>query len=58
MKNAELNGVSTRIYPVGIVGPRQLSKYLKAEASLAVVDCEGAEFTLLDPGKRPYLASN
>jgi hypothetical protein len=55
MKNAELNGVSARVYPVGIVRPCQLSKYLKAEASLAVVDCEGAEFTLLDPANDPIL---
>jgi hypothetical protein len=55
MKNAELNGVSARVYPVGIVRPRQFSRYLKADASLLVMDCEGAEFSLLDPANDPIL---
>jgi hypothetical protein len=55
MKNAQLNGVSDRIYPVGIVRPRQLGRYLKADASLVVMDCEGAEFSLLDPANDPIL---
>jgi hypothetical protein len=49
MKNAELNEVSTRVRPVGIVSSRQFSRYLRAGASLLVMDCEGAEFSLLDP---------
>ena len=55
MKNAELNGVSARVSPVGIVRPRQLSRYLRADASLLVMDCEGAEFSLLDPANDPIL---
>jgi hypothetical protein len=55
MKNAELNGVSARVRPIGIVKPGQLSKYLRADASLLVVDCEGAEFSLLDPANDPLL---
>ena len=55
MKNAQLNGVSGRVCPVGIVRPRQLGRYLKADASLVVMDCEGAEFSLLDPGNDPIL---
>jgi hypothetical protein len=55
MKNAELNGVSSRVYPVGIVKPGQFSRYLKANASLLVMDCEGAEFSLLDPANDPIL---
>ena len=55
MKNAELNGVSARVYPVGIVKPGQFSRYLKANASLLVMDCEGAEFSLLDPANDPIL---
>jgi len=55
MKNAQLNGVSAQVYPVGIVRPRQLGKYLKADASLVVMDCEGAEFSLLDPANDPIL---
>jgi hypothetical protein len=55
MKNAELNGVSARVSPVGIVRPRQLSRYLRADGSLLVMDCEGAEFSLLDPANDPIL---
>jgi hypothetical protein len=55
VKNAKLNGVLARVYPVGIVRPRQLSRYLRADASLLVMDCEGAEFTLLDPANDPVL---
>jgi hypothetical protein len=55
MKNAELNGLSDRVHPVGIVKPRQLSRYLRADASLLVMDCEGAEFSLLDPANDPIL---
>jgi Ribosomal protein L11 methyltransferase (PrmA) len=54
-KNAELNGVSPRVCPVGIVRPRQLSRYLKVDKSLLVMDCEGAEFSLLDPANDPIL---
>jgi ribosomal protein L11 methylase PrmA len=42
VKNAELNGVAARVRPVGIVTPRQLGRYLKSDASLLVMDCEGA----------------
>ncbi len=55
MKNAELNGVSARVHPVGIVKPRQLSRYPRAHGSLLVMDCEGAEFSLLDPATDPIL---
>jgi hypothetical protein len=55
MKNGQLNGVSDRIYPIGVVKPCQLGKYLKADASLVVMDCEGAEFSLLDPANDPIL---
>jgi hypothetical protein len=55
IRNAHLNGVSDRVYPVGIVKPRQLGKYLKPDASLVVMDCEGAEFRLLDPVNDPIL---
>jgi hypothetical protein len=55
MRNAELNGVSERISPVGIVEPRRLHKFLKQDASLLVMDCEGAEFSLLDPTNDPIL---
>jgi hypothetical protein len=55
MKNAELNGVSARVHPIGIVKTHQLSRYLTADASLLVMDCEGAEFSLLDPANDPIL---
>jgi hypothetical protein len=43
------------VSPVGIVRPGQLDKYLKADGSLLVMDCEGAEFALLDPENDPIL---
>jgi hypothetical protein len=55
VKNAELNGVSAQVCTVGIVRSRQLGRYLKADASLLVMDCEGAEFSLLDPANDPIL---
>ena len=55
VNNAELNGVSDRVNPVGIVRPGQLSRYLQADASLLVMDCEGGEFSLLDPANDPIL---
>jgi Ribosomal protein L11 methyltransferase (PrmA) len=55
MKNAQLNGVSDRVHPVGIVKPHQLDRYLKTDGSLVVMDCEGAEFSLLDPANDPIL---
>jgi len=54
-KNAELNGVSARVHPVGIIRAGQFSRYLKANTSLVVMDCEGAEFNLLDPANDPIL---
>jgi hypothetical protein len=49
-KNAALNGVSGRVHTVGLVKPGNLNAYLKSDASLLVMDCEGAEFSLLlDP---------
>ena len=44
-----------RVSPIGIVRPRQLGRYLKADTSLLVMDCEGAEFSLLDPANDPIL---
>jgi hypothetical protein len=43
------------VYPVGIVRSGGLSRYLKADRSLLVMDCEGAEFSLLDPANDPVL---
>jgi hypothetical protein len=55
IKNAQLNGVSAQVYPVGIVRSGQFNRYLKADASLLMMDCEGAEFSLLDPANDPIL---
>jgi len=55
VRNAALNGVSGRVHPVGPVKPGKLHKYLRADASLIVMDCEGAEFSLLDPTNDPEL---
>jgi hypothetical protein len=55
MTNAELNGVADKVSAVGIIKPTQFSKYLRADASLLVIDCEGAEFSLLEPRNDPIL---
>jgi len=55
LRNAKLNNVQSRVYGVGIVKPRQFDTYLKPDASLLVMDCEGAEFTLLNPDNDPIL---
>jgi Ribosomal protein L11 methyltransferase (PrmA) len=54
-RNAELNGVSDRVQPVGIVKPGQFSRYLKANSSFIMMDCEGCEFDLLEPRNDPIL---
>jgi hypothetical protein len=54
-RNAQLNGVSDRVSAVGIVQSGHLGRYLKPEESLLIMDCEGAEFSLLDPRKDPVL---
>ena len=56
IKNAALNNVSDRVHQAGIVKPRGFNKYLRADASLLVMDCEGAEFDLLDPRNDPILS--
>jgi hypothetical protein len=43
------------VHPVGLVKPGTLHRYLRADASLIVMDCEGAEFSLLDPTNDPEL---
>lgn len=55
LKNAALNGVSARVHPAGIVKRGEFDKYLRADSSLLVMDCEGAEFNLLDPSSDPIL---
>jgi hypothetical protein len=55
LRNAELNNVRSRVHGAGIVKPRQFDAYLKPNASLLVMDCEGAEFTLLNPVNDPIL---
>jgi hypothetical protein len=54
-RNAALNGVSGRVHAVGPVKPGELHRYLRTDASLIVMDCEGAEFSLLDPTNDPEL---
>lgn len=55
VRNADLNGVGKQIVPVGIVRSGRLEKYLNVRNSLVVMDCEGAEFALLDPERNPCL---
>jgi hypothetical protein len=53
--NATLNSVESRVRPIGIVHPGEFEKYLGGPYSLVVMDCEGAEFGLLNPIKDPVL---
>jgi hypothetical protein len=53
--NAELNSVESRIHPIGIIHPGEFGKYLGVPYSLVVMDCEGAEFSLLNPARDPIL---
>jgi hypothetical protein len=53
--NANLNGVRDRVSAVGVVKSEHLAAYLAPESSLLFMDCEGAEFDLLDPARDPIL---
>jgi hypothetical protein len=55
--NAKLNGVSDRIVAIGIIQRGSFAKYLTSPGELVVMDCEGAEFGLLDPKCDPVLNS-
>lgn len=55
MRNAELNAVADRITPVGIVKPGQLFPCMRQQLSAVIMDCEGAEFSLLNPIRDPIL---
>jgi hypothetical protein len=56
VRNAQLNDVSDRVLAVGIIRSGQLSYYLQPDRSFLIMDCEGAEFTLLDPHREPILS--
>jgi Ribosomal protein L11 methyltransferase (PrmA) len=56
VKNAQLNGVRKQVLPVGIICSGQLRYHLQPDQSFLIMDCEGAEFTLLDPHKDPILS--
>jgi hypothetical protein len=58
LRNAELNGVSGRVSAVGIVQSGHLHKYLRPDASLLVMDREGAEFHLAGSALRVPFASS
>jgi hypothetical protein len=53
--NAKLNSVEARIHPIGMIHSGEFGKYLTVPYSLVVMDCEGAEFGLLDPSRDPIL---
>jgi hypothetical protein len=55
LRNAEGNGVGDRVRAIGIVSSGSFHNYLKSEGSLLIMDCEGAEFDLLDPIADPIL---
>jgi Methyltransferase FkbM domain len=56
LRNAELNNVQNRVRGVGIVKSGRFHNYLEPDVSFLVMDCEGAEFTLLNPMKDPILS--
>lgn len=55
VRNAALNSVEDRVSAVGVFRSGEFSKYLCEAGSLLVMDCEGAEFVLLDPTREPAL---
>jgi len=56
MRNAELNEVAKQIVPIGIIHPGEFDRNLTPNHSLLIMDCEGAEFTLLNPQSDPVLS--
>jgi hypothetical protein len=54
LANAALNGVRDRMAAIGIIHPGEFGTCLEPGA-LLVMDCEGAEFTLLNPNDDPIL---
>ena len=55
MINAKLNNADGRVKAVGIMKPGTFWRYLQFPNSLLVMDCEGAEFSLLNPNTDPIL---
>jgi hypothetical protein len=55
--NAELNEVAKQVVPIGIIHPGEFDRYLTPNRSLLIMDCEGGEFTLLNPQSDPVLSS-
>ena len=57
-RNVELNGLQSRVRIMGYCGSEQLhAAAVNGESSLIIVDVEGAESDLLDPGNIPDLAN-
>jgi hypothetical protein len=57
MRNAKLNGVTKQVVPIGIIHPGEFDRYLSPFHSLLIMDCEGAEFSLLNQKNDPVLSS-
>jgi Ribosomal protein L11 methyltransferase (PrmA) len=57
MRNAKLNGVAKQVVPIGIIHPGEFDRYLIPCDSLLIMDCEGAEFLLLNPKNDSVLSS-
>jgi hypothetical protein len=55
LRNAELNNVRDRVHGVGIVRAGQFGGLLRSDQSFLIMDCEGAEFALLNPISDPIL---
>ncbi len=56
VRNASLNGVAAQVHVSGVVRAKRLENLLRLGRALVVMDCEGAEFELLDPKAAPSLA--
>jgi hypothetical protein len=54
-RRATLRNAEGRVSAVGIVQSGHFHNYLRPDASLLVMDCEGAEFHLLEPCRDPVL---
>jgi len=54
---AELNGVADRIELRGMCTPAELERADPGAPAAVIMDCEGAESELADPGRVPWLAA-
>lgn len=53
--NSSLNGIADRVTAIGIVHRGEFGIHIGSRSCLIFMDCEGAEFALLDPRHEPAL---